>query len=119
MRSRLTIFENNFGKIKILFCMIFAVILAHKKGGGRQPLSPENAGIGETETAIDCSLDKRERLLSRAIHLLLCSGSFELTQKHSRVGKRSLEFWISWANENGIDGPTCLPAAARPSPDIL
>ncbi len=50
----------------------------------------------------------------RAIHLLLCGGSFEITQKHSRVSERALELWISRFNECGIDGLTYRPIAGRP-----
>lgn len=50
----------------------------------------------------------------RAIHLLLCGGSFELTQKHSRVTERTLELWISRFNSSGIDGLTYRPITGRP-----
>ena len=64
--------------------------------------------------AIDCSEDKRERRRLRAIHLLLCGGSFELTRAHSRVSERALEIWIARFNEFGIDGLTYRPILGRP-----
>ena len=48
------------------------------------------------------------------MHLLLCGGSFELTQKHSRVTERALELWIARYNQSGIDGLTYSPIEGRP-----
>ena len=45
---------------------------------------------------------------------MLCGGHFELTQKHSRVSERCLQFWISRFNEQGIDGLTYRPKTGRP-----
>jgi transposase len=45
---------------------------------------------------------------------MLCGGTFELTQKHSRVTERCLQFWISRFNEQGIDGLTYRPKTGRP-----
>lgn len=45
---------------------------------------------------------------------MLCGGHFELTQKHSRVSDRCLQFWISRFNEQGIDGLTYRPKTGRP-----
>jgi transposase len=45
---------------------------------------------------------------------MLCGGHFELTQKHSRVSERCLQFWISRFNEQGIDGLTYRPKSGRP-----
>lgn len=48
------------------------------------------------------------------MHLLLCGGSFELTQKHSRVTERALELWIARYNRSGIDSLTYRPIEGRP-----
>lgn len=48
------------------------------------------------------------------MHLLLCGGTFELTQVHSRVTERCLQLWITRFNEQGIDGITYRPKSGRP-----
>jgi transposase len=68
----------------------------------------------ELRLAIDCCPDRKAQKRLNAIHLLLCGGSFELTQAHSGVSERCLQLWISRFNSMGVDGITYRPRCGRP-----
>ena len=80
-------------------------------GRQRQLPNPENCSLTGLELAIDCSPDRKAQNRLRAIHVMLCGGPFELTQKHSRVSEKCLQFRISGFNERGIDGLAYRPKA--------
>lgn len=64
--------------------------------------------------ALACCPDRKAQGRINAILLLLCGGSFELTQAHAGVAERCLQLWIKCFNDAGIDGITYHPKSGRP-----
>ena len=61
-----------------------------------------------------CCPDRKAQGRINAILLLLCGGSFDLTQAHAGVSERCLQLWIKRYNEAGIDGITYRPRSGQP-----
>lgn len=76
--------------------------------------NPENCSIEELRGALACCPDHKAQGRLNAILLLLCGGSFALTQVHAGVSERCLQLWIKRFNDAGIDGITYRPKSGRP-----
>lgn len=63
---------------------------------------------------MDCNPDGKAFRRLNAMHLLFLGAGFELVRRNSRVSERTLRFWISRFNTQGIDGLIHRPRMGRP-----